>query len=101
LEGSIEDISKASDETSKIIKTIDEIAFQTNLLALNAAEEMSAQAAHMKKLVQDLIEIVGERNQNGVSSFLNNLGVTKGIKHLKLPLCSKRLEKNNVRLPTV
>lgn len=36
---SIAEITKTSEETGKIIKTIDEIAFQTNLLALNAAVE--------------------------------------------------------------
>jgi len=36
---SMNDISKTGEETQKIIKTIDEIAFQTNLLALNAAVE--------------------------------------------------------------
>jgi methyl-accepting chemotaxis protein len=39
LTQSMTEITTASQETSKIIKTIDEIAFQTNLLALNAAVE--------------------------------------------------------------
>jgi methyl-accepting chemotaxis protein len=39
LTRSMTDIARASEETQKIVKNIDEVAFQTNLLALNAAVE--------------------------------------------------------------
>ncbi len=39
LTQAIAEITRSSEETSKVVKTIDEIAFQTNILALNAAVE--------------------------------------------------------------
>ncbi|HMO24855.1 MAG TPA: methyl-accepting chemotaxis protein [Tepidisphaeraceae bacterium] len=39
MSGAIDEIAASAQETAKIIKVIDEIAFQTNLLALNAAVE--------------------------------------------------------------
>ena len=84
---SMDAIRKASEETGKIIKTIDEIAFQTNLLALNAAVEaarageagagfavvasevrnLAMRAAESAKLTSTLIETTTTRVKEGSS----------------------------------
>ena len=105
----IQEVTKSSEETAKIIKSIDEIAFQTNLLALNAAVEaarageagagfavvadevrsLAMRAAEAAKSTADLLEntIVAVRKSNELTmqtqdGFKDNIEISEKINHL-------------------
>jgi methyl-accepting chemotaxis protein len=91
----VKDIAKTSEETGKIVKTIDEIAFQTNLLALNAAVEaarageagagfsvvaeevrhLATRAAEAAKISSTLIEKIISAVKQGESLTASTKGV--------------------------
>lgn len=105
----IQDVRDSADETSKIIKTIDEIAFQTNLLALNAAVEaarageagqgfavvadevrsLAQRAADAAKTTADLIE--GSKNNSEKS-----VGIVEDVAESFKEITSRAREVNDL-----
>jgi methyl-accepting chemotaxis protein len=99
MASAIQEIKHSSDETAKIIKVIDEIAFQTNLLALNAAVEaarageagkgfavvaeevrnLAQRSAEAAKNTSSLIEGSQKNADNGVRATEEFMVILKGI----------------------
>ena len=99
MSSAIDKIKESSDQTAKIVKTIDEIAFQTNLLALNAAVEaarageagkgfavvaeevrnLAQRSAEAAKNTAEMIEEAVENANGGVSISQEVAGFLKEI----------------------
>lgn len=89
MTSAVNEISKATETTSSILKSIEEIAFQTNLLALNAAVE-AARAGDAGKgfaVVAEEVRTLAQRSSNAARETATKIAQTVGVTERGVIVC--------------
>jgi methyl-accepting chemotaxis protein len=96
----IQEINRSSEATSKVIKTIEEIAFQTNILALNAAVEAAraGEAGAGFAVVADEVRNLAQRCAQAAkeTSVLIEAAVTAARRGTQLTATTQTTYKKNI-----